>query len=219
MQLPKKSAAYGRRVDFGTYTTRSLRRARQTDLADGFEAATEAVLVAGRAWDDARRATFAARADRDAADADLDRVAQELRLSLASRALGAEKAAPYIHIFPRGIRWYTAAPLSQEIDRYSELVARLEKHLEADDPARAPAIEGLQAGLTAYRTAVDDLAESRRDQALAATDVDAAEEAFDLLAERTHGSLIAQLGRREARRFFPPAARSTPADAPEAPTE
>jgi hypothetical protein len=94
MRLPSKTAAYERRVDYGTYSTRSLRRARQADLAEALEVATEAVLSAGRAWDDARRSTFAAHADRDAADADLARVAQQARLSLASRELGAEKTAP-----------------------------------------------------------------------------------------------------------------------------
>lgn len=116
---------------------------------------------------------------------------------------------------PRGIRWYAVAPLAEQVNRYSELVARLEKHLDADDAVRVRAVERLQAGIEAYTTIVDGLTAAWRNQALAATDVDSAEEAFDLLVERTHGSLIAQFGRRDARRFFPPASRSAAAEAPD----
>lgn len=203
MQLPSSSAAYGRRVDYGTYVTRALRRGRHADLADGFDAVTEAVLVAGRAWDDARRATFAALADRDAADADLDRAAQEIRHALAGRHFGAEKELPYTQIFHKGLAWYVNAPLSEEVQRYRELVARLDKHLGADDPLHAQAVARLQAGIEAYATAVEALNAARQAQALAGSDVDVAEEALDTLAERTHGALTAKLGRSAARRYFP----------------
>ena len=195
MQLPQASAAYGRRVEFGRYVTRTLRRGKFADLAEAMQGVTDALLVQGRAWEDARALGYAGQADRDAVDAELDVLAQTIRLSLASRDLEATQRAPYTAIFPRGIAYYTAAPLSAEVARYLELAARLDKHLDADDPLRAQ-IAGIEAGVADFKAADDALATGRRAQALARTDVAVAQDAFD-----------AEVGRSRARRFFPRAAR------------
>ncbi len=64
-------------------------------------------------------------ANRNVADDNLDDIAQNARLQLASRSIEAAKDRSYIDIFPDGIGYYTAASLAQEETRYNELKTRL----------------------------------------------------------------------------------------------
>lgn len=203
MQLPKPTAAPERWTEFGNYTARRLRRAREDETAQRIESATALVKESARIWRDAAEAAYVATADRDAADSDLDFTAQTARVSLAGRGVGADKEAPYTLIFHRGISYYTAAPLDEEIARYSELKERLEKNLAIDDGVRAAAVPAIEAGIQAFAAARETLAAARRRQALALTDLEAAEEALGVLLERTYGALVQTYGKKKAETFFP----------------
>ncbi|MFO0625039.1 MAG: hypothetical protein U0325_05430 [Polyangiales bacterium] len=102
----------------------------RTDLATSVERSTLAARESGRAWEDADDAIQAALADRDAADDDLDPIAQSARTTRAGRGISAGREAPYTLIFPAGIGYYIAAPLDENTKRY-ELRARLEQNLPA----------------------------------------------------------------------------------------
>jgi hypothetical protein len=203
MQLPPPSAHYSKRVDYGRYVTRRLRRAKRTTLAVDVEAATQQVLARGRELEDADGPVQDGLADRDAADDELDDVAQQARHALAGRSLEAARSKPYTLIFPDGITYYTAAPLEEEVRRYGELKSRLVEHLVADDSVRIEAAPTIEAGLTAFTTATTSLEAARTAKALASTRLEAAEESWGRLLEKVYGALVQDVGRAMADRFFP----------------
>lgn len=202
MQLLHENAEYGRRLQQGDYVARRLDRARLPDLLATVIAATDRVETVGAGWTKARRKVFAALADRDAVDDDLDAIAKNHRASLAGRGANAMAQAPYTLVYPKGIDYYTAAPLDQEVTRYQELADRLRAHLPDDELGEAVALR-IEALLVEYEAAVKSLAKARRELALAATDLKVAEEDFDLTLERTHGTLKSRFNGRIADRFFP----------------
>ncbi|MFN7147402.1 MAG: hypothetical protein ACK4YP_26790, partial [Myxococcota bacterium] len=106
MRLPPETAHYSHVNDYGRYVTRRLRRAQWKTMAADTENATAAVLIAGRAWDDAEGPIQDAIADRDAIDDELDDAAETARANLAGRTATATREAPYTMIFPGGISYY-----------------------------------------------------------------------------------------------------------------
>lgn len=203
MYLPPASAHYSRRVRVGRYVERRLRRAGRVDLADSVKAATTAVRQCGRLLEDADDPVQEALADRDAADDQLDDLAQDARAALAGRSADAAKKPPYNLIFHSGIGYYTAATLDQEVPRYGELAGRLAEHLPETDEVRKATIPALQAGIAAFTTASETLTKARTEEALAGTRLDAAEESWERLLTKVYGLLVADLGKAAAERFFP----------------
>ncbi len=203
MRLPQASAHYSKRVDFGDYVVRRLRRKRYLILADDLAQATELVLQAGRAYEDAERPVQAALADRDAADDDLDDIAKEARAKLAGRSADAARNPPYTKIYSQGIAYYTAAPIDQEERRYGELKQRMEEHLGVDDEVRKVAVPAIVTGIDEFGKAKAALNDTRTALAMAATRLEAAEEAWERQVEKTYGELVADGGRSQAERFFP----------------
>lgn len=202
MQLPRAEAHYSVRVNYGTYLSCRLRQAKSPFAAD-IRAVTDAVEKAGEELNHRHRPVQEALADRDAADDDLDTIAQQARLALASRGLDATKKSPYTNIFPEGVGYYTAAPLDKEVQRYGELRSRLIEVLTPEDPVRASAVPAIEKGLAAFTGAVAALEKARTEESLAATRLETAEETFDRQIERVYGSLVGELGRAGADRFFP----------------
>ena len=94
----------------------------------------------GRALEDADAPVQEALADRDSADDDLDALAKAARHKLAGRSLEAAKQAPYTLIFAEGIGDFTEAATGDEVQRYTELEARLTAHLPASDAVRRDAL-------------------------------------------------------------------------------
>lgn len=205
MRLPQKGSGFLIYVRFGRYVTRRLKRDGRTDLADGVRSAMDDVRTTGRAWEDADEALQDALADRDGADDDLDDAAKEARANLAGRSASAEREEPYISIFPRGVGYYTAAPLAQEEPRYSELKLRLEEHLPAGDATRKSCIAAIHKGLKDFRDATAELTEATAREALAGTRARQAIAAFERQIEKTYGALMVDVGRARAEGFFPKA--------------
>jgi len=203
MRLPFPNAHFSQRVRYGRYVARRLRRAKRVALATDVEAATLEVLKRGREVEDADGPVQDAMADRDAADDDLDTAAQEARVRLAGRSADAVNTAPYTLIFPQGIGYYTAAPLDEEMERYDELRKRLAELLAVDDPVRKEAVPVIDSGLATFAAAMDALAKARTEEALAATRLDAAEDAWARIMTKVYGLLLSELGRGGAARFFP----------------
>ena len=221
MRLPQGSASYEARVHFGRYVARRLKRARLGTLASSVESATAGVLAKGRAWEDAQGPLQDCLADRDAADGDLDTVARELRLGLASRNLQAIREAPYTSIFSNGIEYYTAAPFAENRKRYGELSDRVTAHLPEGDELRATSLTALAQGIPAFAAAEQALDQARTDVRIAATALDVVEEEWTAVVEKVYGELVSQVGRKAADSFFPRPARSTQEEpaAPSAPPE
>jgi hypothetical protein len=142
-------------------------------------------------------------ADRDAADDDLDDAAQDARAKLAGRSATAAQEEPYKLIFPDGIGYFTDAPNEQEATRYGELKLRLTTNLDAKDDVRVATVAAIDAGLKAYAGAGDALGTTRNAAALATTAREAAEKRWREEMEKTHGALIATVGKAKAERFFP----------------
>jgi hypothetical protein len=202
MRLPHENAAYERRVSYGRYVARRLRRHGSTQAADDLSQQNAELRRLGRAREEADDAVQDALAERDAADDALDISAREVRLALASRSLDASKLEPYTRVFPEGILHYTAAPWTQNSARYTSLIERLHAHLPAADPARAH-IERLTAQLAAFQEADQALTRARAARGEVARDLERAEEHWGRNVERLYGALLQEMGRAEAERFFP----------------
>ena len=203
MRLPPSAAHFSQRTRCGNYVARRLRRARMVALAADVELVTDQVLTAGRAVEDADKPIQNALADRDASDDDLDEAAQTARLKLAARSIDAVDTAPYTLIFPQGVGYYTAAPLDEEVKRYKELKSRIEASLPAADKLRVKTVAAIDGGLVAFSKAVEELNAARTDEALAATRLSAANEAWERQMEKTYGAIVSQVGKGKAERFFP----------------
>jgi len=180
-----------------------LRRDKRTALAADVESATNKVRAYSRALEDANDPVQDAMADRDAADDSLDLAAKTARASLAGRSVEAPRSAPYTLIFPEGIEYYTAATLDQEIVRYGELTSRLEEHLPETDQVRKDAVPVITAGVADFAAASETLNKTRTDEALAETRLNAATDAWDRLLTKVYGTLVAEVGKAAAERFFP----------------
>jgi hypothetical protein len=212
VQLPKENQHYSVRVRYGVYVARRLRRAKLSPLSEAVASATSEVRAKGRARDDAEDAVQEALADRDAADISLDTIASTARVTLAGRGLKAVKESPYVHIYPDGVAYYTAAPLAQQANRYRELAERLQKYLPADDVCleHVPAV---LAGISDFQASMDALHEARRAKSMLATDLEATEDAWRHLLERTYGALIEQFGKGAlVESFFPQVKRASSRD-------
>lgn len=203
MRLPPQNAHYIHRVRYGRYVARRLRKARLTVLAASVEKVSQAVLTYGRAVEDAEGPIQDALADRDAADTDLDRAAQDARARLAGRSADAIKNVPYTVIFPDGISYYTAAPLDEEQQRYTELKKRLVEHLPQTDEVRCATVPLIDTGLAEFIKGAAQLEAVRTDAALASTRLTSSTEAWDKQIEKTYGALVAEVGRAAAEGFFP----------------
>jgi hypothetical protein len=164
----------------------------------------------GRAWDDTEDAIQDATADRDAADDDLDLAAQEGRATLAGRSVTTVKESPYTDIFPQGVGYYTAAPLDEEVKRYTELKKRVSEHLPAGDAVRVQVVQAVDTHLPSFETGGKALDAARTEEAMAATRLAKATDAWTKQMEKTYGALVADVGRAAAERFFPRVTRKVP---------
>jgi len=213
MQLPKENASYTHRVSYGLYVARRLRRAKFISLATAVTAATAEVKSKGRARDDAAEPILEALADRDAADLDLDAIAQNTRANLGGRSKDAAKLAPYTSIFPDGIDFYIAATLSEEVKNYQTLIERIQKYLPTDDLARAQ-IPALTQGISDFQDASNALTKARNAKGLQQTDLDIAEDAWTRALNRVYGYLIEQHSKGSfVESFFPKPSRTAKLDA------
>lgn len=203
MRLPDPNAPAADRVHYSRYVGRRLRRAKRVQLAADVEAATALVLQRSREWEDASGPVQDARADRDAADDDLDDIAKESRARMAGRSVDAVKEAPYTRVFPEGIDYYTAAPLDQEVARYGQLIVRINEFLPVGDEVRMTAIPALSLGIAAFKSAVEAVDQALTAQSLAATRLQSAEEAWTVLMTKVYGALLAEVGKKAAERYFP----------------
>ena len=129
MRLPKQGSSYRNHVDFGRYVVARLHQAKREDLAVDVERMSQNVKEKGREWEDAGELISSCTARRDACDEALDSLAKTFRLKLASRSVGADKVAPYTSIFPKGLAYFTAAPLPENVARYRELLSRTSSEL------------------------------------------------------------------------------------------
>ncbi len=212
MELPSKNRNYSTFINFGRYVAGRLTAAKLTALASGVIAVGESVKSKGRLWEDARLAETTRLAERDVADDALDTTARELRLSLMSRNLGAQKEPPYTAIFPQGLGYYTAARVDDNADRYRELLTRAEANLPADDAALVALRDNLPAQIEDWVRAKDALEAARVATGVARTELEAAVDAWMVLLDRTYGSLVTEVGRRAADSFFPRRGRVTNTD-------
>lgn len=218
MQLPKVTAHYSSITRYGRYVARRLRRGGQDSLAKDILAVIALVRAKGREWDDSDDPVQDALADRDAADDDLDSIAQNARHNLASRSLRAVREEPYTLIFHEGVGYYIAAPLDQEETRYEELAERLTKHLPASDAIRKTAPAAIKKGLTAFKTAASALQKAERERGSSRTDLDHSIRNALRQLEKVYGALVAEHGKAYAEGFFPKTSRVAKEKAPAEPT-
>lgn len=203
MQLPRPSAGYLQFASFGRYVARRLKQAEYTQLAKDTLASAVKVRASGRAWEDSDDALQDALADRDGADDALDLAAQTLRTALAGRSAHAEWEEPYTLIFPNGVGEYTAAPIDEEVNRYGTLLSLAEKHLAPTDSARKEAASSIKSGVRDYKAALEAVDHASQGVSVARSELDRAIGSFARQMEKVYGLLIADVGRREAERFFP----------------
>lgn len=203
MFLPQSGSAPSKRVRFGRYVARRLRRANKSSLADGVVAVNHDVKATSRATEDALEALEDARADRDAADEALDLPTQTARAALAGRSVDAAQQRPYTDIFPNGIDEYIAAPLAAQVSRYRTLRARVVEALPESDTVRVTLLAALDAGLVTWQAAVEAVDAAQQAVVLARAAEARAADAWSRQLERTYGVLVSELGRTAARRFFP----------------
>ena len=208
MQLPQDTAAYTKRVTFGRHVLTRLKRAKLTDQANAVEARNSQVKAAGRAWEDTDEVIQDAIANRDSDDDALDTTAKDFRFALASRSRQAAKEAPYTDIFPRGIEYYTEAPLDEEVDRYQELITRTEAHLPKEDSLRQETVKTLQHQLKSFTESHAAVAAARTQEGIARTRLLAAQDVWADLLEKTYGSLVEQFKKAKAEKFFPKQSRT-----------
>jgi hypothetical protein len=207
MQLPSPTSSYRRRTTYGRYVGRKLRQAQHAALADQAAAATRAVKDAGRRWEDLEEDIQDALADRDAADERLDGLAASLRFALASRSQDAVKTNPYLKLFPQGLAFYTAAPLSDTAARYKSLWNRVEADLPNEDPLRAEYAPKLHDAIQLFEVSVELVRQTHDNQSRAHAELGLTEEAWEREMERIYGALMAEEGKDHAERYFPKAAR------------
>ena len=169
MRLPKHNRNYQAQVDYGRYVATRLRQAKKDDLAASVEQTSQSVKDKGRGWQDLSEAVSGCLASRDAADDALDTMAQEVRLNLASRAVGADRVAPYTTVFPKGIAYYTAAPLGENPLRYNELLTRATSALPAGDNSLVTLQSQMPALIVSFQQAVTALDTARTAAAVART--------------------------------------------------
>lgn len=203
MQLPRTSNHYSVIVACGRYVATRLNKAKLKDLAGPVKTTTDAVKKAGRAWEDSLEPVQEAMALRDAWDLDMDIAVQDLRLKQSAVSLDATRTPPYTQIFPKGVSYYTAAPLTEVPQRMEELLSRVQAHLPAQDPLRLAAESAIQAGLTGFNQAVKDLKTARTARLLSRSELDEAMDEWSMLLEKTYGVLVSRLGRKAAEAFFP----------------
>lgn len=203
MRLPDPNAAYAERVRYGRYVGRRLRRAKRMVMAADVDTATALILQRGREWEDANGPIQDARADRDGADDDLDDSAKESRVRLAGRSVDAARTTPYTQIYPDGIDYYTAAPLDQEVARYRQLKSRLNEFLDPNDDVRQTTVPRLDAGISAFQSATQALEQALTAESLAATRLENAEDAWNVLMTKIYGALVADVGKAAAEKYFP----------------
>jgi hypothetical protein len=217
MKLPQSAAHYTHRVRSGRYTAARLKKAKRAEQAASIDQATSKVKTSGRKVEDCMDAIDTATAFRDAADADMDDPTKHFRKQLAARSLTADKEPPYTAIFPQGIGYYVAATVSENVNRYNELITRVETNLPADDALRTALVPAIKAGIEDYKTASDELSKARTALSMARTESDAARDEWETLMEKTYGSLIVDFGKQAAEKFFLKTGGSGPADDTEDP--
>lgn len=216
MRLPPENAAYERRVSYGRYVARRLRRHGLVQAADDLSQQNAELRRLGRAWEDADDGIQDALAERDAASDVIASTTRLLRHTLASRWLGADKQDPYQRLFPDGIAYYLAAPWPQRRHRYASLLRRLREDLPDTDPDRDGYADKLSAQLTAMREAEEALEAAHRDKDNLALDLDRAKARWDRELEKVYGLLVQQMSRADADLFFP---RNRARTSPQAPTQ
>ena len=203
MRLPHEQQAWAGYARYGRYVLRQLRTAKKGSAEQDLRAMHEELKAAGRAWEEAEEAVQDALADRDAADFALDTFAREARMKLANRSLSAAKEAPFTLIFAEGLDHWTAAPLDRVVERFLELGKRLELNLAEGDEVRAGAAAELPGLVAGYRAAHEAAVSLQQDTRRARMEFEEKRSAWRGFVERLYGSLVAELGKAEARRFFP----------------
>ena len=197
MRLPPRNAAYQQRVRYGYFVARALEVAELPEQAQTVLALSQALLAAGRAYEDAALGAFSAGAPRKLAERKLAQTAKNGRAQLGGRSTRASREKPYILVYPDKIVWYTAASQADQVPRYTLLSSRLRSHLPEGDPVRASAavidegIAALQAGDAVQQAAELALAEKRA--ALSTLEAD-----FDEAMVKLHGALQEKFGSKEA---------------------
>ena len=209
MQTPQLSNNHLVFTRYGLYVAGRLKRLKHGDLEQLARDASMSILARGRSREDIALGFQELKAQRDAIDDELDAAAQTARRMLAARAQGADRSAPYTDIFPRGIGYYIAAPLDEQVARYEELIQRLKSFLPEDDPVRAEVLPLLEEGTVAFAEARKAVREHRIQIALARTELTGTKESFNRSMNKIYGLLLADdaVGKAKAEQVFPKTAR------------
>ena len=203
MRTLPPSASTFRYVTHARYVAHSLAVAGRREQSQRIRAAADKLRDLDRAVEDQAVLVFELKADRDFADRKGDVVIRDFRHGINARSRDAIKQPPATRIFPDGVEYYTAAPISEQAERYAELEGRIMAHLPEDDPLRAPTLAGLSDALTAFLAAEGVLRSERRTLSELRLDLRDAREDLIRMLERTWGALVAELGKDAADGFFP----------------
>ena len=202
MQLPPLNARWLRYDDFGTYVAARLRAANLPEMAATVLASTDTLKTLARKAEDCSSGSTLARADRDGVDEMIDTLIQEMRLTLASRAVNANRTEPYLSIYGDTADYYLEASISQQDERLGEFCDRHKKQLPAGDPllARLPEVDALRAK---WNEALAKVKAAETEERLEWDGLDTHITTWRKLLDDTYSDLRKLFGRAKAERFFP----------------
>jgi len=173
-----------------------------SEQAGSIQQATQTVLQTGRALEDAEFALVDSYAARDASDDLLDTQVQLGRQQLASRGLGADKQTPYTALFPDGIKWYIAAPLEDQVERYQIFINRCNAQLLEDDTVRINVVPQITTLLGEWQAASSSLMTRQASTTGARDALEAAISVWQKLMHDSYNTLCIQLTKAKAEQFF-----------------
>lgn len=165
MKLPSATnSAELLHATYGVYHQTRLEADKQKELADAFAQAQTRLKAKIEAYEAARVATMKAQAIRDGEDEVFDNAVRAFSLALRAKVGNSSKAPLYRKYFEDGLGATIGAPLDQELQRASILLAKLAD--EEDESLRAyagtitSAMNALGQAMDAHRAAMDSEAQA-----------------------------------------------------------
>ncbi|MEQ1501511.1 MAG: hypothetical protein ABMB14_04730 [Myxococcota bacterium] len=208
MRFPK-AASTPALHEYCRYVGRRLHRSGHDDLHGRIRLVMEALLAASRSVEACGPAIDERMADRDIASDQLQKTADHVRRTLASRGVKAERSKPYTDVLPSGIRPFRTAKVGDEVQLYELLLRRLEVYLPELDPLRTDTVPILRRQIVERVEAESGVDQARAADAFAREARRDAVKALEHAAVSVYGVLLGRVGRDDAARFFPRRRRQT----------
>ncbi|MEQ1508353.1 MAG: hypothetical protein ABMB14_39345 [Myxococcota bacterium] len=148
---------------------------------------------------------------RDLAAGDLDDTAREIQARIYGRSAHAKSQSPAIDLFPGGLGGYTDATIDERSPAFRLLLRRVGDHLPVTDPVRTEFAPVLARQLDAWDAALDAVTTANVELEVRRSARDRALTAWDQAMIQVYGTLVAELGKKKADRYFRKGSRHTTA--------